>query len=164
MSTTYPIRPIRPANSVGASTQLWVGLEDASQTWTEGAALSRDAATGEIKEYIVDGDDLLGFASAAATGTTGAQVLFYPAVTSMRFQGALVGSSAADYTSLAADIWTDYGLAYDATETVWYIDQGEETNVRVFVTRFIEPVGTVNCLVEFVMLLDGTVFSSAQLA
>jgi hypothetical protein len=164
MSTTYPIRPIIPSNPVGASNQIYHGLEEASMTFNKGAILVADGTSKEVEEAGADDQDILGVAVSGASGTAGTDVMFYPADGSIVFEGTLLTDDDDDTDDeiAATDAWTKYGLVLDAGEGYWVIDKGETTNVRVVIVGFRDPVATVNGRVYFKFLNDETVFSQVQ--
>ena len=144
---------IRPADAgFSSSVAVGHGPEDASQTWERGSVLIADVATGEILEASDEPVDLImGIAMAAASTTTGNDVMYWKAVPGVRFIGSM-GTSLTAGDIAAADLFAEYPLQLDTNE--WYVDTTDNTAPAVRIVEFIDPVGTTNGTVIFEFLTD----------
>ena len=103
------------------------GIEAASQTWKVGAPLVN--SSGSLAEATTGtggyAGTIIGFALAPATGVTGADVTFVPALQGLTMagtvDGTLNGSNAPGTGSVAQTaVWGGIGLQKDAASGLWY--------------------------------------------
>jgi hypothetical protein len=144
------IQPIRP--DIGfANWQNTVehGLEGTSQSWKVGAPLVN--ASGYLVEATTGTSGyaglIIGFALAPATGTTGADVEFVPALQGLCMSGTVDGtlsnSNAPGTGSVAqSGVWGGIGLQKDGASGYWYLCT---TGTASFiVVGLIDAASTVN--------------------
>ena len=125
------------------------GLEAASQTWKVGAPLVN--SSGSLAEASTGTTGyaglIIGFALAPATGTTGADVMFVPALQGLclsgTVDGTLSGSNAPGTGSVAQTaVWGGIGLQKDAASGLWFLCT---TGTASFIiVGLIDPAATVN--------------------
>ena len=141
---------IKPANVRGASHDIKSAAEGATQTFKKGAPLVNSsgyliAATSEAAV------DIVGFAAEDGHNSTAAgddNCQYYPARPGDEWLACVDGTIA------QAQLFTDYGLATDATYTdIWVVDLDEATANQkcVQIVELVDPVGTVNGLVKFML-------------
>lgn len=137
----------------------------ADDTWTRGAVLGEsDNTAGYVEELAADpaANTILGVAAHVwppAAGTSPVietHVKVIPALPGLVFEGTL-NTSAGTYTLALTDCLAEYGLAVDG-DGIWYIDQAETTNTRVFVLSPISASGDAFPRVKFVFNPGATVF------
>lgn len=125
------------------------GIEAASQTYKAGAPLVN--SSGSLAEATTGTTGyaglIIGFALAAATGTTGADILFTPVTSGILFQGTvdgtLVATNAPGTGSVAQTaVWGGIGLQKDAASGLWYLCT---TGTASFIlVGLVSPAATVN--------------------
>lgn len=128
--------------------------EEASQTFKRGAVVIQDAtAKDEVEEAGADPvARILGLAAEPASGTADTKILVALAEPGCEFMGHVQDTG----TLAAANVGTNYGLVYDATNLIWRVDLSDTTNVNVTVTELIDAVGDVNGRVAFQFLSSVT--------
>jgi len=159
------VRPIRPANQqIVAGIAPLVGFEGASETFGVGAILLLDS--NQLDEGIATTiTRIMGVSARAATGTTGSDMPYYPAVPSVVFEGSFSTGGAnppTAFTLVATNFGEQYGLNIDTSQTpnVWYIDQADEANVAVTIIGFRDAVGTSDARVFFTFVSNTTEFAT----
>ena len=130
----------------------------AGQTWERGAILTSTA--GELVEGGVNPLGIVGVSLAKHPPTNTPEGVGYhiPARSNIEFIGSIDDGSALGTGAIAAtDLFAAYGVTQDAAG-VWYIDKNvtNATFVRVRITAFKDPVGTVQGRVrfQFIPLVD----------
>jgi hypothetical protein len=89
---------------------------------------------------------ILGVAAADATGTTGADVPYYEAMSNNIFQGSVMNGT--DAIALAAShINGKYSLVASGND--WYIDVSDTTTDKVQIIAPIDDIGDTNARVQF---------------
>jgi hypothetical protein len=138
---------IRPF-SAGIRTREY--KEEASQTFKKGAILVQDAtAKDECEEAGSDPTArILGVSMDDASGTADTKILVSLAEPGAEFVGHVQDGG----TLAASNLGTNYGLVYDATNTIWRVDLSDTSNVNVVVTGFVDEIGDVNGRVRFQFL------------
>src|SRR5258708_6176670 len=144
------IQPIKP--DIGISNWQDAGLhgiEAATQTWKVGAPLVN--SSGSLVEATTGTTGyaglIIGFALAPATGVTGADVEFVPALQGLCFAGTVDGtlsaSNAPGTGSVAQTaVWGGIGLQKDGASGRWYLCT---TGTASFIiVGLIDPAATVN--------------------
>ena len=145
-------------------------LEDASQTYKKGTPLVVTTAgylgtavvanpyngTGMVGVSVDPGSNVA--AGAADPNTGDAYHLMYPLSLSLEFVGQLDASSttlsAGTHLLAQTDLWATYGITNDATSGLWYVNFSDTSDIRVVVTRLIDPIGTIAGRVAFKWILD----------
>jgi hypothetical protein len=142
----------------GIRTPTMRGTEGASESWNPGAILLLDNTNGRIIEAASDDPVSLiaGVALNPATGTTGAEVHFIPALSDILFEATFSDKAAGTHTSVQTDLYKEYALS--GTGATWYIDQNDEAAPSVMLWSFVDPVGTVDARAEFYFLNSVTMF------
>ncbi len=144
---------IRPAQAIGAHL-VRQGAEGASQTFKRGAPLVYSSG------YLIEATsgaalDIVGFALTEGHNTTAGayNVDYVPSELCRVWKGRLCSTS--DHALAQTDLGTAYGLAAESSR--WYVDYDEGTagQKSVTVVELIDPVGTVNGWVKFVLNLYG---------
>lgn len=125
------------------------GIEAASQTWKVGAPLVN--SSGSLVEATTGtggyAGTIIGFALAPATGVTGADVTFVPALQGLTMagtvDGTLNGSNAPGTGSVAQTaVWGGIGLQKDGASGLWYLCT---TGTASFIiVELIDPASTIN--------------------
>lgn len=144
------ILPIRP--DIGLSNWQNVvmhGIEVASAAWKVGAPLINSSGSLAEASTVTTGyaGTIIGFALAPATGVTGTDVPFVPALGSVTFSGTvdgtLVATNAPGTGSVAQTaVWGGIGLQKDAASGLWYLCT---TGTASFIiVGLIDPAATVN--------------------
>lgn len=157
------VRPITiaPQQLVGTVAPLQ-GFEGTSQTFGAGAVVIETAA--RLTEGAADlTSGLVGIAADAASGTAAAAIEYYPALPGVIFEANLAtAGSLGTYALALNDFLTRYALQRDTSQTpaVWFIDQGDTTNVSVTIIGFRDDVGTVDGRVYFQIYSDVTPYST----
>ena len=125
------------------------GPEDATQTWVEGAPVIQDGS-GNVREAATEPvANILGLADTKASGITGEDRIYIPALESTIFVGNIGTSISAGAIALD-DLYQRYPLQLSGTS--WFVDKTDNTNPCVAVVQLIDPVGTVNGRVAFQFL------------
>ncbi len=162
MAVSIPVaKSIRGKSIVGlTSVPQSNGLEADSQTFKRGAPLVNSSGYLAVATGPIDtGDAIVGFAERDANNNTAKSVLLYvPALPMVVFEGILSDSNTSSHTLAQADLLGKYALAVDATTLAWYVDFFNTTNPSAFVITNIDPIGTVDARVLFVVVLDATVY------
>lgn len=152
--TNTPKRIIAVKNITSYHTGVLTGGEKASQTYVKGAALQDDDA-GRITESTspVDGSAVgkrcLGFAQAAASGTTDKDVMIDYAGDGALFEATLSDTTAGTHTLVLADKFQTYPITKDGVSGIWYLDANAVSADGGFIVSFKDPVGTVDARVIF---------------
>lgn len=138
MATTYTVSSgdyIRPYK---CRPRIQHFPEAASQTFVIGEPLIMDAASTENRVKVAANQPttlLVGFAAAAASGTTGALVPVWCCEANMQFKAVGKAAQAMDYTDLSVGL----ALLKDATNLIWYIDNTDTTHDAVVPLTIIAP-------------------------
>ena len=132
------------------------GVEDATQTWVEAGVLVA-ASTGEIAEAS-DGTvtEILGFACADATGTTGARVDYVPALPGLVFEATLDNQASSGLALAATHRYGFYGIYQDSTTGFFYLDINTDNTVRIL--ALVDAICTVQGRVLATFLNQATIF------
>lgn len=146
------LQPIRAAMGVGSWSTEGLdppGIEAGSQSYKTGAPLVN--SSGSLAEAGANPTTVIGVALAAATGTTGAQVLYYPAIQDSYLFEISIDKASGQGGALAVlaqtNVYATYGITKDGTTGYWYLDvdkSGGNQVVRVFGFPTSTPAGTVN--------------------
>ena len=148
-------RAIQVADTSGVDRPTRQGPEAAGQTFKQGAILIRSSNAIQISGADPTAD-ILGIANADASGTTGADVFYTPAIGGLLFE-ATINIGAGTYALDGTELLQDYGVAVDANG-IWYIDHAE-TSAKVFhVMEIVDPVGTVGGRVRGYFIPSVTVY------
>jgi len=125
------------------------GIEAAGQTWKVGAPLVN--SSGSLAEATTGTTGyaglIIGFALGPATGVTGADATFTPALQGLTFagtvDGTLVATNAPGTGAVAqSGVWGGIGLQKDAASGLWFLCT---TGTASFiVAELIDPASTVN--------------------
>ncbi len=108
-----------------------MGREDASETYVRGSVLILNG--GRLAELAVDGvADIVGVAQRAATGTTDAEALYWPATPDMVFECTLEDDVVAGHPLAIADLYIDYAINQD-DDGIHYADEDNNTNTAVVI-------------------------------
>jgi len=163
MAVNIPIsKTIHPSQRQGLNTTpIYNGPEGATQTFKRGAPLV--FTSGYLVEGtgpIDTGDSIVGIANADAHNTTaGAKTMGYvPALQSIIFEGILSNSSTSSHALVATDLGLVFALAKDATSLAWYVDFFNTTNPCAVIIELVDPIGTVDGRVRFVIVDDATIY------
>ena len=104
------------------------GIEVASAAWKIGAPLINSSGSLAEASTVTTGyaGTIIGFALAPATGVTGADVPFIPAIPTLTLSGTvdgtLVSTNAPGTGSVAQTaVWGGIGLQKDAASGLWYL-------------------------------------------
>lgn len=125
------------------------GIEAASQTWKVGAPLVN--SSGSLAEASTGtggyAGTIIGFALAPATGVTGADVTFVPALQGLTMagtvDGTLVATNAPGTGSVAQTaVWGGIGLQKDAASGLWFLCTSGTASF--IIVELIDPASTVN--------------------
>lgn len=150
--------PLAAVDTLGLSAvPLWHGVEKATQSWVMGALLVDSSGVVAVGAADPALGTILGVATGAATGVTGADVNFVPALSSIIFEGNLDDGSGTLALVQATHMWARFGL--DVTSGKFWLDSTDTTNIRTCVVGFRDPVGTLNGRVYFVFLPDASRFT-----
>jgi hypothetical protein len=132
------------------------GVEAASQSWEVGAILVMSSGSLAIGADDPTLATIVGVARTAATGVTGADVIFTPAVPGVVFEAHLDAGSGT--TQLAQSMfYLRYGI--ELTSGKFFLDQSETTAIRATVVGFRDPIGTANGRVYFTFLPNASPFT-----
>lgn len=144
------IQPIRP--DIGFSNWQNViehGIEAAGAAWKIGAPLINSSGSLAEASTVTTGyaGAIIGFALAPATGVTGTDVPFVPALASLSFagtvDGTLVATNAPGTGSVAQTaVWGGIGLQKDAASGLWFLCTSGTASFIII--RLIDPAATVN--------------------
>ncbi len=142
----YKDQYIKPAFAIG-SHHLKKCAEAASITYPKGTPLvsSSGYVGNATSEAVVDVIGISAEDSHTCTTAGDNDLQYYPVTPESEWIGVLVGTLAQSYC------FTDYGLKYDSTAEIWYVDIAEATANQkcVQITELVDPVGTVDGLVKF---------------
>jgi len=143
MANTYgklPLRVYVPSNSFESLFEREY-QEGAAQTFPVGSPLKASSGLAIVWVNPTDAP-VLGFSITAASGVTGAVIKAILATPEVGFEANLLGSAAADYTLLAADLFKAYDLVSSSTllgaaagSAGWYI-AATTSDVACRVTQF----------------------------
>ncbi len=162
MAVNIPARKsIRGHAVVGLTSIPYLdGLEASSQTFKQGAPLVNSSGFLAVATTPIDtGDAIVGFAARDGLNDTAHSVVLYvPALPQVVFEGVLSDSNTSSHTLAQADMYGKYALAVDATSLAWYIDFFNTTNPCAFIFKNLDPIGTVDARVLFIVTLDATVY------
>ena len=135
------------------------GPEAATQSFKKGALLID--SSGYLAEGGTDPTNIIGVSEEAASGTTGNDVRFTPALPNVLFEGRLLGAAAADHVLVATNRYAEYGLTKDS-DGYWYVNVSKTgADARFRILEFVDAVGTTNARVRGVFTLDQTVFEAS---
>ena len=131
------------------------GIETASQTYKKGTPLI--ATSGALLTASANPTAVVGIALANATGVTGADVPFVPALgDSLIFEGSVDGTlvnSDAPGTGKPSDltVWTTYGITFDPVSGNWYIDSSKSGGNQVLrvIGYDVDQTNVINGRVRF---------------
>lgn len=149
---------------IAASIAPFVGFEGVTQAFGRGAVLVEDNA--QLDEAAADPvTGIVGISADSATGTTGAECPFYPALEGVIFEANLATGGAnppTDHVLVVGDFLTRYALQLDTSQTpdVWYIDFADTTALSVTIIGFRSAVGASFGRVYFVIHADVTVYAT----
>jgi hypothetical protein len=162
MAVAIPVKKsIKGHGTVGLTSVPHLnGLEASSQTFKAGAPLVNSSGYLAVGTGPIDtGDAVIGFAARDANNDTAHSVLLYvPALPHVIFEGLLSDSNTSSHTLAQADLLGKYALAVDATTLAWYVDYFNTTNPSAFVFAAIDPIGTVDARVLFIVTDDATIY------
>ena len=140
------------------------GREVASATYIRGTPLVLNG--GRLDELTINSNtDIVGIAAEPATGTTDAEVLYWPATPDTVFVGTLEDDQTLGHAIAIGDLYTDYSCETD-DDGIWFIDFGETggTNVIVVVVGLRDwldmTAATVRTRVLFRFLADVTIYNT----
>lgn len=159
---TYALSKITPAKVLGSQPiPMAHGPEKASQSWLEGALLLADT-----DGYLVEGTDnnvirIAGIAAGDASGVTGADAMYFPALPGVVFEGTLEDQASAGHALAQTDLFACFAL-YDNGAGLFALDENDGTNVCVRIIDFVHNVGDVRARVHFTFLADTTIFGNAD--
>lgn len=143
------------------SVPLWAHLESSSHTSAKGCVLAY--ASGYLDALAADGvNEIAGVATTAGHNiTAGTQMLeFIPALPGMRFEGTLEDETNNNHALVITNAGLKYALQIDSTNDRYYLDENDTTNVATRITKLIDPLTTVKGRVEFVFLVETTIFAT----
>lgn len=138
------------------STPSRSGPEAATQTFLRGAVLV--AASGNLSEGGANPSPIVGVAEEDGDnlGIALGNVRYNPAYQGIVFEGTLNDGNA-DYVSLVADLFVEFGITKDGTTNNWFVDKSKTgANGRVRVIEFVDPVGTADARVRFIFTMDNS--------
>lgn len=148
-----------PSKNMGGGSgiiPLREGAEAASQSWKKGAVLIE--SSGSIAAAAADAvADILGVAAGPATGTTGAQVLYYPATPGMIFECTLEDQSNQNHVLAQSNIYANYAVQVD-NDGIYYADENDTTNTAVVIVGAKDALGTTRARVYVQFEVDKTSF------
>lgn len=153
------LKPRRPSGQ--SSIPVWSALESSSHTSARGALLV--FASGYLDLAAADATDAIaGIATEAGHNiTAGTQKLAYvPALPGMRFEGTLEDETNNNHALVITNVGLKYAMQLDATNDRWYIDENDTTNNSVRITNLVDALTTVKGRVEFVFLVETTIFAT----
>lgn len=148
--------PMGIAANETLATRMRTAPVDAAAVWVRGAVLVDDGG-GELIEGGVNPVLIVGLANSAHPPTNEFSTdigKHHPALPGYEFEGSIDDSSAIGTGAIAAtDQYAAFGITEDASG-VWYVDKNKTAaaDVRVRVTKLLDPVATVNGRVRFVFL------------
>jgi len=127
----------------GSPVPLLRGIEAAGQSYLRGALLVNSAGSLAVAAADPAVETLVGIAANAATGTTGAEVLFAPLVPDLVIE-ATIDIAAGTLALTQAMLYSPFGIGVDAGR--FFIDQADTAaaNVRVIPIELRDAVGTVS--------------------
>lgn len=162
MAVAIPVtKSIKAKSMVGlTSVPHQNGLEGTSVVFKRGAPLIGSAGLlVEGVSPIDTSDAVVGFAARDSNNNTNNSIMLYwPALPMVVFEGVLSNSNTSSHVLAQADMLTAYALAKDGTSLAWYVDFFNTTNPSAFVFDMIDPIGTTDGRVLFVMIDDATVY------
>ncbi len=148
----------------GDTSNVFAGREAASETYIRGTPLIQSG--GRLAELTINSNtDIVGIASEPSTGTTDAEVLYWPATPETFFVGTFEDDQALGHAIAIGDLYTDYSCETD-DDGIWFIDYGETggTNVIVVLVGLRDwddmTNSTVRTRVLFRFLKDTTIYQS----
>lgn len=147
--------PMGIAANEGLATRMRTAPVDAAAAWERGAVLID--VSGELEEGGVNPVSVVGLANSAHPPTNEFSTdigKHHPALPGYEFEGSVDDSSAIDTGAIAAaDQYAAYGITEDASG-IWYVDKNKTAaaDVRVRITKLLDPVATINGRVRFVFL------------
>ena len=153
---------IRPSQHAGYSHRTMRGREGSTQTFETGAVLIR--SSGYLVEASADPTaDIVGVAAGNATGTQGAECLYWPATPDFVFEATLEDETNENHALVITNMFTDYALQTDSSNN-WYVDENDTTNTCVNIVGVKNDSditnATVRARVLFVFLVDTTVYNT----
>jgi hypothetical protein len=144
------------------STPSRVFPEKATQTFLRGAPVVNNA--GFVQEAAANPRAIVGFAeepgkNGATDGLRANRCV--PALPHVVFEGSIDTAAAIGTGAIAAaDLFAPYGITKDANG-IWYVDKQKVTvgtNTVLYIVELVDPVGTVNGRVRFVIASAVTFF------
>lgn len=147
------VRPIKVAGGTYTGIPIQEETPGGSEAWADGAILTEDGTAGLIGEAAAaNPTGIIGVAThkwPLSNTTVATKAKYVAALGSVEFEGTLT-DAAETYTMALTDVWAAYGLNVDANG-IWYVQQDETTaaNVRVVVTKALDPAGTLYPRVNF---------------
>jgi len=121
------------------------GVEAASQSWKKGAVLIE--SSGSIAIAAADATSaILGVAAADASGVTGREVLFYPALPGMVFEATLEDQANEDHALVQGNLYANYAIQVDGNG-IFYVDENDTSNTSVHVVGHKDAIGTTRARV-----------------
>lgn len=153
------LRPRRPSGQT--SIPVWAAPESASHASSRYSLLV--FASGYLDLAAADVvNEIAGVAcSAGRNASAGVYNLEYvPALPGMRFEGTLEDESNNNHVLAQASVGLKYAMQLDSTNDRWYLDENDTTNVSTKVTNLVDAIGTTKGRVEFVFLVETTIFAT----
>lgn len=121
------------------------GVEAASQSFKKGAVLIE--SSGSIAIAAADAvAAIIGIAAHDASGVTGREVLYYPALPGMVFECTLEDETNEDHALVQGNVFANYAVQVD-NNGIWYADENDTTNTAVHVVGHKDPIGTTRARV-----------------
>lgn len=121
------------------------GVEAGSQSFKKGAILIE--SSGSIATAAADPvAAIIGVAAHDASGVTGREVLYYPALPGMVFEATLEDQSNTDHALVQGNIFANFGAQVD-NNGIWYVDENETSDTCVHVVGHKDPIGTTRARV-----------------
>lgn len=153
-------QPIAAGRNNGlTSTPFYRGVEAASQSFVRGALLVDSSGSVAIGADSPTAGTILGIATHPASGTTGEEVQFIPALPLIEFIGTL-DIAAGTYTLLGTERGNSYDFLLDAGGH-FHLDQADTSAPKAVVTDLIDAVGTVSPRVVFQFLPGASIYTVA---
>lgn len=142
------------------STPIYNGPEGSSQTFKRGAPLVYSSGYLVVATTPIDtGDAIVGFALRDGANDTAHSTLPYvPALPHMVFEGVLSNASTGTHTSAQTDQGLTFAIDTDTSTKAWALDFSNTTNPSALVIALVDPIGTVDGRVRFVVVDDATAY------
>lgn len=162
MAGTVPRQMMAHGLLVGhGSIPLYAGLEAAS--FAGGIGTPVIAASGYVDEAAADQKTvIIGLSvKAGSNGSAGAATMeFVPALPSIIFEANLEDETNNNHALVQTNQWAQYALQLDATNDRWYLDENDTSNAAGVVVKLVDAIGTVKARVQFVFLVDTTIYGT----